>query len=243
MRLNNYSLHKTQYSVEDFMTPLLKRPIEHLLATLEISTTRWIIGIAGLPGSGKSTLVQHLVDSINAHTAPNTSVALGMDGFHLTKAALKRMPDPEQAFARRGAPWTFDTDAFYTRLQMIRQAVRQDAVLWPTFEHAIGDPIEDGTIIQPTTRLILVEGLYLLHRADGWERISQSFDERWYLATPVETAMERLALRHMQAWGMTRSEAEQRIAGNDRLNAMLVAESAPFADWLVIPEATETDHD
>ena len=63
------------------------------------------IAIAGETGSGKSTLAAHLADAFNAtHSEPMT--ALGMDGFHLPKAVLRAMPDPDAAFARRGAPWT-----------------------------------------------------------------------------------------------------------------------------------------
>ncbi len=90
-----------------------------------------------------------------------------------------------------------------------------------------------------SARLVIVEGLYLLHRADGWEDISQRFDERWYLDTPLEIALERLALRHMQAWGITREAAEHRIATSDRLNAELVRDTARFADWRLVGEDFE----
>jgi hypothetical protein len=52
--------------------------------------------------------------------------------------------------------------------------------------------------------------------------------------TPLEIALERLALRHMQAWGITRDAAEHRIATSDRLNAALVQSSARFADWQLV---------
>jgi pantothenate kinase len=44
-----------------------------------------------------------------------------MDGFHLTKAQLQEMPNPQAAFARRGAPWTFDPAALAQRLKMLRE--------------------------------------------------------------------------------------------------------------------------
>jgi pantothenate kinase len=114
---------------------------------------------------------------------------------------------------------------------MVRAAAGGTDMPWPGSEHEVGDPVEGAYVVLGSTRLVIVEGLYLLHQADGWEAISQLFDERWYLDTPLKTAMERLALRHMQAWGMTRDEAEHCIATNDRLNAELVRDSARFADW------------
>ena len=160
--------------------------------------------------------------------------ALGMDGFHLTQAELKRMPDPGAVFARRGAPWTFDVPALAARLRAARDAAGGQTVSWPEFQHEIGDPVEAALTVTPETRLVLVEGLYLLCQNDGWAAVSRLFDERWYLDTPMETALERLTSRHMSAWGLTRAEAEARIAANDRLNAEIVSHSRAFADGRVM---------
>jgi pantothenate kinase len=161
-----------------------------------------------------------------------------MDGFHFSKAALRQFPDPAEAFARRGAPWTFDAAALRQRLQELRASYGRSDVPWPVFEHAVGDPVEDALKVPASTRLVIVEGLYLLHRADGWETISGCFDERWYLDTPLEIALERLARRHMQAWGITRDAADHRIATSDRLNAELVRDTARFADWRLVAGQT-----
>lgn len=215
--------------------PLLERPVEYLLTYLHTGAPRRIIGLAGVPGSGKSTLATRLADEVNRYAGPETMVALGMDGFHLPKSALWNFPDPAEAFARRGAPWTFDTGALHQRLQRLADANTGDeAITWPGFEHEVGDPVEGASTVAASTRLVLVEGLYLLSQADGWAQISRVFNERWYLDTPVDVALERLALRHMQAWRITRSEADSRIASNDRLNAEIVAASSPFADWRVV---------
>src|SRR4051794_38053624 len=202
--------------------PLLEQPAQRLVARLESTTPRWIIGLAGVPGSGKTTLASRLAEEVNARTAPNTLVALGMDGFHFTRAELRQFPDPAEAFARRGAPWTFDANALQQRLQQLRAAAGRADTPWPGFEHAVGDPVEGAYTVPASTRLVIVEGLYLLHQADRWEAISPLFDERWYLDTPLELAMQRLALRHMRAWRMTREQAEHRIATSDGLNAELV---------------------
>ncbi|MDZ4721651.1 MAG: hypothetical protein SH847_24565 [Roseiflexaceae bacterium] len=215
--------------------PVLEQPVQWLVSRLESDTPRWMIGMAGMPGSGKSTLAAQLAAEVNARSAPNTMVALGMDGFHLSKAELRRLPNPDEAFARRGAPWTFDAPGFAQRLHDLRSAAGHAELTWPGFEHAIGDPVEGAYTIPASTRLVIVEGLYLLHNADGWNAISKAFDQRWYLDTPFDISMERLALRHMQAWGISRSAAEQRIAASDQLNALLVLKSAQYADWRVVP--------
>lgn len=213
--------------------PILDDPVKRLLARLTPDAPRALIALAGVPGSGKSTLAARLAAEVNAIAGPGTIVALGMDGFHLTKDALRQMPDPEAAFARRGAPWTFDVSALATRLRDLRDAAGRSAVGWPDFRHEIGDPVEDAQTVGAASRLVLVEGLYLLHSADGWDELSPLWDERWYLDTSLEVALERLTERHQAAWGLTRAEAEQRVAANDRLNAEIVARTRDAADWLL----------
>jgi len=215
------------------MPALLNDPVQHLLSRLESAVPRCIVGMAGVPGSGKSTLAASLAEAVNSRAGATVMIALGMDGFHLAKAALERMPDPQAAFARRGAPWTFDPAALAQRLRRLRDGAGKTSVEWPDFQHDAGDPIEGAHSVSPATRLILVEGLYLLHEADGWDAVGSCFDERWYLDTPFALAMERLTNRHMAAWGLTRDAARQRIATNDGLNAAIVAATRDHADWLV----------
>ncbi len=84
------------------------QPVQRLVAQVETTPSRWMIAFAGMLKSGKTTLASHLAQAVNARTALNTVVALRMDGFHFTKAALQHFPNPTESFAWRGARWTFD---------------------------------------------------------------------------------------------------------------------------------------
>lgn len=211
--------------------PALEQPVERILSLLATTGKRRLLALAGLPGSGKSTLAAHLAAEVRAIVGSGVFVALGMDGFHYSKTKLAQMADPEAALARRGAPWTFDAEALHRRLLMLLEA--NVDVPWPGFQHEVGDPVEASLLVKPTARIILVEGLYLMHRADGWESIGALFEERWYLDTPFDVAMERLTQRHMKAWGLTREQAVSRIAANDALNAQIVAATRPYADRVI----------
>lgn len=215
------------------MPNLLENPVSRLMTLLDRPKPRWILGLAGVPGSGKTTVVEQWAEAVNGAIGPGTMVALGMDGFHLTREQLRQFPDPEEAFARRGAPWTFNPAAMAKRLRRVGEAVGSADVAWPRFRHEIRDPEEGAFVVPAGARLILVEGLYLLHQDDGWAEVAACFDERWFLDTPVETSLERLAQRHMQVWDWTREQAEHRIATNDRLNAETVLRSREAADWVV----------
>ena len=194
-------------------------------------TERIVIGVVGLPGSGKSTIAAKFVDGVNERTSTTTAVALSMDGFHLTKATLAKFADPAAALARRGSPWTFDPAGLAVKLQQLRNNA-DTSITWPDFQHGVGDPVADAIVVEPSVKLIIVEGLYLLHREHGWN-LSGLLDECWYLDTSMDVAMERLVKRHMASWGFSREQALDRLGMNDRLNADIVLQSRERADYLV----------
>ncbi len=211
---------------------ILNDPVGRLLQLMEADASkRMVIGLVGLPGSGKSTLAAQLVEAVNQRTDSQTAVALSMDGFHLPKSELAQFVDPAAALARRGSPWTFDPAGLADKLLQLRKTPYQSTT-WPDFQHGVGDPVADAISVNPGTKLIIVEGLYLLHREHGWN-LASLLDECWYLDTSMEVAMERLVKRHMASWGFSREQALERLAMNDRLNADIVLQSRERADRLV----------
>lgn len=69
---------------------------------------RVLVGVCGIPGSGKSQLARHVVAHLNAVVGSELATVVGVDGWHLTRAQLDAMPDPQLARDKRGAAWTFD---------------------------------------------------------------------------------------------------------------------------------------
>jgi pantothenate kinase len=195
---------------------------------------RVLVALAGVPGAGKTTAAERIAAAFNAAVRPGggTMAALGMDGFHLSRAALSRLPDPDLAFARRGAPWTFNPGSMAERLAALRYP--QSPVTWPGFAHDVGDPVEAAHVVPPDVRIVLVEGLYVLLDDGPWRDVSACFDLRWFLDVPRELARERLILRHMAAWQIDRAAATRRADANDALNAELVLASRARADALLV---------
>ena len=71
---------------------------------------RRLLGIAGPPGAGKSTLAQAVVDAVEG------AVLVPMDGFHLAQSVI----DAAGLADRKGAPETFDRAGYAALLTRLR---------------------------------------------------------------------------------------------------------------------------
>lgn len=178
--------------------------------------TRRLIGIVGPPGVGKSTYAARLA------AATPASAVLPMDGFHLPQARLVELGRRD----RMGAPDTFDVDGFVAVLGRLRTDAE---VLAPGFDREFEEPVPDVIRIGPDIRTVLVEGNYLLHDADGWERVAPLLDETIYLRLDERVRRERLMARHV-AFGKSPEAARAWALGPDERNAELVALGLPGAD-------------
>jgi pantothenate kinase len=217
-------------------------PIASLHALVpSMGGARVVVGLVGLPGAGKSTQARLWANQVNVLARANVMQTVGMDGFHLSLPELAQLPPPQNDLARRGAPWTFDSHKLARSLVELQQ---QDAhgnyadVHWPDFDHAVGEAVPHAIHIQPSTRLILVEGLYLLLPEPEWN-LKNLFDYIWFLDEDMDSAMQRLVKRHCQSWGITEAEAIARIAVNDKRNADIADQTRCFANALVAPVAID----
>lgn len=190
---------------------------------------RVVVGICGGPGSGKSTVAEMVVAACRDGGTP--TALLAMDGYHLPRAALDEMDDPATARARRGAAFTFDAPRFVADLA----AARAGRVLGvPSFDHAIGDPVEHATTIAADVRVVVTEGLYLLRDEPPWDGVRPLLDRCWFLALTAEAARRRLLARHAAAWPhLDESEIVAHVERSDLRNHAEVATTAARADVVV----------
>jgi pantothenate kinase len=202
-------------------------PADHLrtlvdaVQALRPERSRVIVGIAGAPGAGKSTLAEAVVTALGP-----ASVLVPMDGFHLANEELARLDLAD----RKGAPETFDGRGFVHLLRRLRAA--DELVYAPCFRRDLEQAIGSAIPVPAGAEVIVVEGNYLLLPAAPWSGGRELFDLVAYLEVPEETRVTRLLVRAVEG-GRDEAEARDWVYRNDEANARLVAASRDRADLVL----------
>ncbi|ORT54527.1 nucleoside/nucleotide kinase family protein [Streptomyces sp. CB03238] len=190
---------------------------------LAVPGTRRILGLAGAPGAGKSTLAARLVDRLGGLAA-----LVPMDGFHLAQAELRRLGRTE----RKGAPDTFDAAGYAALLTRLRAAEPGAVVYAPAFDRALEEPVAGSIPVGPEVPLVVTEGNYLLHDDGPWADVRRLLDEVWFLELDDRRRVHRLVERHVR-FGKDRPYAERWVRESDEVNARLVTAGRGRADLVV----------
>jgi pantothenate kinase len=183
---------------------------------------RVVLGIAGSPGSGKSTLSS----AVTAGVA--SSIVVPMDGFHMFNEELVRLGRRD----RKGAPDTFDVDGYVALLQRVRRQTPGHRVTAPRYDRAASAPIPDAISVESDTALVITEGNYLLLDAAPWSAVRPLLDEVWFVDVDDAVRVLRLIARHIE-FGKSPDEAHEWVMRSDEANAAIVAASRERADVVV----------
>ncbi|KAF7169736.1 hypothetical protein CNMCM5623_002388 [Aspergillus felis] len=205
------------------------------------SKKRFLVAVAGIPGSGKTTTAAAVARLLNAQPSPKHTTLLSMDGFHLSRATLDLLPNREEAYIRRGAPWTFDAARFVQFMRRLRNwadstpcTSTAESIYAPSFDHEAKDPVENGIAITDDAEIVIIEGNYLLLDEPEWREVAALVDYRVFVESDLQEARERVARRHVLA-GIERTleDGFRRVDSNDYLNAVTIREKLIAPDMVV----------
>ncbi|ODQ60447.1 hypothetical protein WICANDRAFT_79043 [Wickerhamomyces anomalus NRRL Y-366-8] len=199
------------------------------------SDQRLLIGLAGSPGSGKSTISKHVVQKINELYGSEIAIVVTQDGFHYYRSELEKFPNREEAFKRRGAPFTFNSKKFLKLVKLLREPINENVVITaPDFDHKLKDPKPRAIKVEPNHMIVIIEGNYVLLKDENWKEIGSLVDERWKINVDSTTARSRIVKRHLES-GISNSmeEAIKRCDGNDMINAEYIRLNSCVPDLVI----------
>lgn len=181
---------------------------------------RRLVGVAGAPASGKSTLAEKLAAALTQTGTPAQVVP--MDGFHLDNTVL----EPLGLLPRKGAPQTFDAAGF---VHLVRRLQSEDAVAFAQFDRARDIAVAGSGCVTADCETVIVEGNYLLFDMRPWHELAKLWDLSIRINPPLDVLRDRLVARWV-AHGLPPHEALARAETNDLENARSVAAAALAAD-------------
>lgn len=191
---------------------------------------RWIVAVAGAPGSGKSTITEDVKARIDA-VRPGFADILMMDGYHFDDRVL----DARGHRARKGAPHTFDIDGFRATVERLRLDDGRDVAV-PVFDRSIEIARAGARILAGQTRVILAEGNYLLLDEPGWRDLGPLFDLTVMIEASEQALVDRLTAR-WQGFGYDPAAIQAKLEDNDLPNVRLVLTDSRPADVIVRTDA------
>ncbi|MBO9433396.1 nucleoside triphosphate hydrolase [Ruegeria sp. R13_0] len=195
---------------------------------------RTIVAIAGPPASGKSTLAEAVVQSLNAQqrSAVPSATLVPMDGYHLDNRVL----ETRGLRAKKGAPETFDAVGFCKAIKALQSARHE--VFHPMFDRQMDLAIANAIAVHPETPIVVVEGNYLLMKSDPWTTLEDVFTATVFVSPTLEELESRLRQRWIKH-GFDPETALQRAKTNDLPNAELVIRDSRKADLTLSQNYTE----
>lgn len=178
---------------------------------------RFIVGVAGPPASGKSTLAEAL------HRGIENSVVVPMDGFHLPNDILEQ----KGTLHRKGAHFTFDAAGFVQLINSIKKS--ENFVEVPEFDRSQDKVVFNGLTVSPDNNIVFVEGNYLLLNEKPWSALRSMFD----LSICISPQLDEIEQRLLNRWrdhGYSKPDALKKVQANDLLNAEYILKNSTSAD-------------
>jgi uridine kinase len=184
---------------------------------------RFVLGIAGGSGSGKTTIARAILQAL----PPGTGVLLEQDNYY---RAQPHLPLEERERVNYDHPDALEMGLFSSHVDALRAG---QGILRPTYDFAVHDRApQSGWVRVEPTPVVLVEGILVL--AD--ERLRSRFDARVFVDTDPDIRLMRRIRRDLEHRGRTFAQVRKQYYETVRpMHLAFVEPSKRFAD-VIIPE-------
>ena len=184
---------------------------------------RYFIALSGPPASGKSTISQKLANDLSAKEYKSS--ILQMDGFHYDDLILKE----KKLLLKKGAPETFDVMGlinFVSRLQ------KEDEVVIPIFDRSLELSRSSAVIISKNTKVIIVEGNYILLNTYPWCELHKFFNTT-VMINCEKKILEKRLIERWENFNLPKEEIDDKVYKSDLPNGVIVLKNSIKADYIL----------
>jgi uridine kinase len=159
---------------------------------LSVDVPAIVVGVAGGSGSGKTTVVERLVERLCNRRGRDTAAVIAHDRYYRDQSAV---PPHERASLNYDHPDALETELLVSHLQSLRAGLAVDVPIYDFSRHA-REPRMDRIAPRP---VILVEGVLILTDL----RLRDLMDLRVFVHTDDETRFARRLKRDVTERGRT----------------------------------------
>lgn len=187
---------------------------------------RLIIGVTGGSGSGKTTVVRKIVESL----PPDSVVVVPQDAYYKDNANLSF---EERAKINYDHPLAFDTDLLIKHVEALR---KHKAVPQPMYSFITHSRLPDVLTVEPRV-CVIVEGIMILED----ERLRKLLDIKVFVDTDPDVRFIRRMRRDIVERGRSvDSVIEQYMSTVRPMHLQFIEPTRRYAD-LVVPEGGDND--
>ena len=188
--------------------------------------SRFVIGLAGGTGSGKTTVARNIIGRL----ALDSITVFQQDAYYRDLADLS----PAQRTSRNfDHPDSIEIGLFVDHLRKLKDGLPVEQPVYDFTRHAR----TDRTIRVEPRDVVLAEGILLLH----FPEVRELLDVKIYVDTPADIRLLRRFRRDIRERGRTfESVGEQYVSTVRPMHEEFVEPSKRFAD-VIIPEGGENE--
>ena len=188
-----------------------------------IDKNRYFIALSGPPASGKSTISENLVKDLSAK-GYNSSI-LQMDGFHYDDLILKE----RKLLSKKGAPETFDVMGL---INFVSRLHKEDEVVIPIFDRSLELSRSSAVIISKNTKVIIVEGNYVLLKSYPWSQLHKFFNTT-VMINCEKKILEKRLIERWENFNLPKKEIDEKVYKNDLPNGVNVLKNSIGAEYIL----------